>query len=70
MKTCKHDPFVPRNTLVVESHWAAGVRVRCTQCGETSHVSKRGRVQPDDDSKQTTQVQHSADTSSEPTNNR
>lgn len=47
MKTCKHDPFVPRNTLVIEAHWAAGVRVRCTECGETAHVSKKGRVKPD-----------------------
>lgn len=45
MDNCCHDPFV-KNTLIVEAHWAAGVRIRCRVCGSTSYVSKKGRVKP------------------------
>ncbi len=45
MDKCNHDPFT-KNTLIVEAHWAAGVRVRCKVCGSTSYVSKKGRVKP------------------------
>src|ERR1700683_1442577 len=43
---CRHDPFGPNNSVVVESHWAAGVRLRCRNCGFTSHVTKNGRCTP------------------------
>lgn len=46
MDDCRHNPF-EKNTLIVEAHWAAGVRVRCRICGSTSYVSKKGRVKPE-----------------------
>lgn len=47
-KPCNHDAFSDGNRLVVESHWAAGVRLRCTKCGRTADVRpKSGRVVPD-----------------------
>ena len=45
-KGCKHDPL-QANTLVVESNWAAGVRIRCKRCGNTAYVGKKGRVTPE-----------------------
>lgn len=42
---CNHDALSVRPTLVIEAHWAAGVRIRCSVCGETAGVrSKSGRV--------------------------
>lgn len=43
---CRHDPF-KINTLVIESHWAAGVRIRCRVCGFRAGVERRGRVAPE-----------------------
>lgn len=43
---CRHDPF-QKNDLIVEAHWAAGVRIRCKKCGMASYVGQRGRVRPD-----------------------
>lgn len=43
---CQHEPF-KKNTLIVESHWGAGVRVRCRACGRLAGVQKHGRVTPE-----------------------
>lgn len=44
---CCHDPFNRKNTLIVESHPWAGVRIRCKQCGACASVGKRGKVKPE-----------------------
>lgn len=46
-RECIHSPFDGANTLVVESHWAAGVRVRCDVCGACASVGKHGAVTPE-----------------------
>lgn len=43
---CDHDPFTKRNSLIIEAHWGAGVRVRCKACGLSSYVTQKGRIRP------------------------
>jgi hypothetical protein len=43
---CSHSPFAASNSLIVESHWALGVRIRCGICGKTADVGKKGVVTP------------------------
>jgi hypothetical protein len=39
---CRHDPLVPKSSLVLESAPLVGTRIRCTSCGDTAVVTKRG----------------------------
>lgn len=48
MSECVHNPYDPRNTLVVESHWAAGTRIRCSVCFGCAAVDKHGAIKPED----------------------
>jgi hypothetical protein len=44
---CSHSVSDPKNTLIVESHWAGLMRIRCTICGGTAPVRKAGEITPD-----------------------
>lgn len=43
---CRHDPLLPKTSLVLESAPLIGIRVRCTACGDTATVTKRGTFHP------------------------
>lgn len=45
--TCLHDPYHANNTLIVESHWGAGSRIRCIACGGCAAIGKQGAVVPE-----------------------
>lgn len=44
---CQHGPFEEGSTLIVESHWAAGSRIRCKVCGGCAAISGKGRIKPE-----------------------
>jgi len=45
-KACEHNPFAVSNTLIIESNWAAGTRIRCTVCSGCSEINHKGQVKP------------------------
>lgn len=44
---CVHSPYAADNTLIVESHWSANTRIRCSLCGGCAYISKHGKIEPE-----------------------
>ena len=44
---CQHDMLARGTTILIEGHWAAGLRARCTSCNAAANINKRGRPKLD-----------------------
>lgn len=44
---CQHDLLARGTTILIEGHWSAGVRARCTVCNVSANIGKRGRPKLD-----------------------
>jgi hypothetical protein len=47
---CQHDTLARGTTILIEGHWAAGVRARCTTCNLSVAITKHGKPKLDSES--------------------